>query len=144
MIKPLKTEFVIADRSRARWVRRSPDADDFVTVKEMFAAPARQARPQGVAFEGHSHQRFNIEERDAAARQRRVRFAEDIAREINADAQAGRLERLAVIALPRILGAIRQRLCPSAAARLMRTLDKDLTKTPDHQLGAWLRSLERG
>jgi protein required for attachment to host cells len=144
MIKPLRTEFIIADGARARWVRRSDEADDFVTVRELFASEPQRSHPEGVVFEGHSGQRFNVEARDTVSSQRRLRFAEDLAREINAEAQAGRLERLAVIAPPRMLSAIRQRLGPSAAAMLARTLGKDLTKTPDHELGGWLRRLERG
>jgi len=144
MIKHLRTEFIIADGSRARWVRRSEQADDFVTIRELFAAHPQGSRPQGIVVEGHAGQRSNVEERDADRSQRRLHFAEDVAQEINAEAQAGRLERLAVIAPPRMLSAIRQRLSPGATAMLARTLGKDLTKTPDHELAGWLRTLELG
>ena len=143
MIKPLRTQFVIADASRARWVQRSEQADDFVTLKELRASNQAHGHPTGVAFEGHTGQRFNIGERDAAVREHHLRFAEDVAEAINAETEAGLTERLVVIAQARMLGAIRQRLHPRASARLARTLSKDLTKTPDHELGAWLRRLER-
>jgi protein required for attachment to host cells len=140
----LSTQFVIADGSRARWVRRSAQADDFVTVKELAAMPEEHGQPEGVAFSARAGQRFTIAEKNDAVQQRKLRFAEVVAEAINADATTGGMERLAVVAPARILGAIRQRLCAEANARLVQTLSKDLTKTPDHELGAWLRRLERG
>ena len=144
MIKPLRTQFVIADSSRARWVARSEHADDFVTVKELHASHQSHGHPTGVAFEGYAGQRFNIGERDAAVQQHRLHFANDVAEAINAESEAGETERLAVIAPARMLTAIRQRLGAQANARLAKTLSKDLTKTPDHELGDWLRRLEQG
>jgi len=142
MLKPLRTRFVIADGGRARWVTRSPDADDFVTTRELSAEPRTRGEPQGVAFESATHGRFNIEERDSAVRAHRARFAQSVADAINVEAEARAFERLAVIAPARVLSAIRQRLSSTANARLAKTLAKDLTKTPDHELGSWLRPLE--
>jgi protein required for attachment to host cells len=143
-VRPLNTHFVIADGARARWVKRSDQADDFVTVRELVAGPEPRGEPDGVAFASRGGQRFNIGEKKDAIRQRKLRFAEEVAEAINAEAAAGGLERLAVVAPARMLGAIRQRLGPEASARLVQTLSKDLTKTPDHELGGWLRRLERG
>jgi protein required for attachment to host cells len=143
MPKPLRTRFVIADGARARWVRRSEAADDFTTMKQMEAEPAQTGGPQGVVFEGSTGQRFSVEERDSAARQHRLRFAQDVADTINVEAARGEFDRLALVAPARVLSAIRQRLSTVASARLAHTLAKDLTKTPDHELGAWLRRLER-
>ncbi len=143
-MKPLKTYFVIADGARARWVQRSDVADDFVTVRELNATSEPHGHPQGVAFEGGTGQRFNVELKNDVVQQRRVRFAEDVAAAINEEARAGGLDRLAVVAPARMLAAIRQRLSAQASARLARTLSKDLTKTPDHELGNWLRPLEHG
>jgi protein required for attachment to host cells len=143
-MKPLRTRFVIADGSRARWVSRSERADDFVTMKELKAASIAAGEPEGVVFEGGSGQRFNVEEKSDAVRMRHLRFAQEVADAINAEAAEREFDRLAVVAPARVLGAIRQRLSATANARLAKTLAKDLTKTPDHELGAWLRNLERG
>lgn len=143
-MKPPRTLFVIADGGRARFVERSQTADDFVTVRELLAAPDTRAEPDGVAFSGKAGQRFNVGEKNAAVQQHRLRFAEDVAGAINAEATVGRIGRLAVVAPPRMLAAIRKQLCKEAESRLARTLGKDLTKTPDHELGAWLHPLERG
>lgn len=142
MPKPLRTRFVIADGARARWVRRSDTADDFTTVRELHARPAENGAPQGVVFASAHGQRFSVEERDSAVRMHRLRFAQDVADAINVEVAHGELDRLALVAPPRVLSAIRQRLSTAASARLAHTLAKDLTKTPDHELGAWLRRLE--
>jgi protein required for attachment to host cells len=143
MTKPLRTQFVIADGGRARWVSRSAEADVFVTSKQLAAEPRPEGGPQGVVFESSAGQRFSVEERDSAVRAHRMHFAQTVADEINTEAARQAFDRLAVVAPARVLSAIRQRLSGLASARLARTLAKDLTKTPDHELGTWLRSLER-
>lgn len=144
MPKPLRTQFVIADGGRARWVRRSPDADDFVTTRELQSAAPSHGPPQGVVFASAGGPRSTVQEKRSQAQERRLHFSGVIADELNAQAAAHAFERLAIVAPARVLSAISQRLSPAAAAKLVRALPKDLTKTPDHQLGAWLRPLERG
>lgn len=137
----LHTDFLIADNAHARWVRRSPGGEDFVTVREMDAPPAPPAHPQGVAFESGGG-RFNIEEKRGAVAKHRYRFAETLAEEINAKAAHGDIERLCLVAPTRLLAEIRRQLTPVAETRLVHALAKDLTKTPDHKLRNWLQSLE--
>lgn len=145
MIKHLQTDFVIADGSRARFVRRNESGRDFATIRELTAAKAAHTGgPQGVAFEGGSGRRASIEEKDTAVRARKGRFPAQIAGEINAAVESGRTERFAVIAPTRTLAAIVSRLNGKAQERLAGTLAKDLAKTPDHDLGHWLLSLELG
>jgi len=137
-----KLQFVVADGARARWVRRSAIADDFVTSKETKAERQAGDEPQGVVFEGTSGRRFTVEERRGAARKHREAFAREVADTLNAEAVAGEFERLAIVAPTRTLSAITQHLSVVANAKLVTTLAKDLSKTPDHALGAWLRPLE--
>jgi protein required for attachment to host cells len=136
-------QFVIADGSRARWVRRSERADDFVTVRELKAEPPTPGEPDGVVF-GSSGQRFNVSEKDAAMQRLRTRFAEDVAEALNAEAGRDPSEKIVVVAPERMLEAIQERLSGPARSRVIHTLAKDLTKTPDHELGRWLEPLERG
>ena len=126
MTKPLRIEFVVADGDHARWVRRAETADDFVTVREIKA----HAHSGGHAHGDHDHH--------AAA------FARTVADAINAEAQAGREDRLALVAPAHTLVAIQRGLSVAARAKVFRTLAKDLAKTPDHALGDWLRRLELG
>jgi protein required for attachment to host cells len=142
MPKPLKTLFVIADGARARWVRRSETANDFVTLKELAAGPRTQGHPQGASFDSHTGRPTNIEPRKDIARAQKAQFAAEIADVINADTATDGLDRLVVVAPARVQADIRQRLSGPASAKLAATLAKDLTKTPDHELMGWLSSLE--
>ncbi|MDR3508265.1 MAG: host attachment protein [Caulobacteraceae bacterium] len=142
MTKPLRTEFIIADGGRARWVKRSDHADDFVTVKEITAEHHHTGGPQGVVFEASSGQRFSVEERDEAVKAHHMVFARSVGDAINAEAAAGILARLALVAPSHVLAAITEHLTTGARAHLAKTLAKDLGKTPDHELGTWLRPLE--
>ena len=145
MSKHLKTQFVVADGSRARWVKRSDHADDFVTVEEAHAeANVYDLHPQGVVFEGSAGQRFSVAERDEAVRHRQAQFPEKVSRIINEQAERGQFERLVLVAPARTLNVIKAALSAPARAKLGETLAKDLTKTSDHELGAWLRPLEFG
>lgn len=135
-------QFVIADGSRARWVRRSDRADDFVTVREMKAEPPTPGEPDGVVF-GSSGQRFNVSEKDAATQRLRTRFAEDVAEALNAGAGQDPSGQIVVVAPQRMLQAIQERLSGPVRSRVIHTLAKDLTKTPDHELRRWLEPLER-
>lgn len=137
----LRTDFLVADNAHARWVRRSGPGGDFATVKELHAAPAAPHHPQGVAFESGGA-RFSIEERVEAVARRRYRFAETLAEAINQRAADGDIQRLCLVAPPRTLAAIRRRLSSAAEAALVHVLAKDLTKTPDHELGGWFNALE--
>jgi protein required for attachment to host cells len=136
-------QFVIADGSRARWVRRSERADDFVTVRELKAAPPTRGEPDGVVF-GSSGQRFNVSEKDDAVQRLRTRFAEDVAEALDAEAGRDPSGQFVVVAPERMLQAIQARLSGPVRAKVVHTLAKDLTKTPDHELGRWLKPLERG
>jgi len=144
MTTHLQIQFVIADSSRARWVNRSKTADDFITAKELHAEPLITGDPQGVVFEASSGQRFNVQEGDEAAKKHHAVFARQVADALNAQAAAGAFERLALVAPTRTLSAITEHLNGAAKAKLVNTLAKDLTKTPDHELGHWLRPLELG
>jgi len=142
-MKPLRTQFVIADGAHARWVKRVGEADDFVTGRELAADPEPDGGRRGV-FESTSGRAFSVQERGSAARTHRAAFARQIAEAINSEAATGQLERLAVVAPARTLAAITQHLSAAARAKLFKTLAKDLSKTPDHELASWLRSLELG
>lgn len=140
MSHPPKTQFLIADGARARWIVRR--ASDFVTLREQAARPRRREHPQGVVFSSAAGQRFNIEARDDSARRDKARFAEEIAAAINAHDAAGGFDRLVIVAPARVLAVIADHLTTSARGKFIGSLAKDLTKVPDHELAAWLHALE--
>ena len=143
MTAHLKIQFVVADGARARWVKRSEVADDFVTVRELHAEHKAGGHPQGVVF-GSEGQRFSVQEGDAAVKKHHEAFARQVADTLNHEAAAGAFERLAIVAPAHTLTAIAEHLNTGAKAKLVNTLAKDLSKTPDHELGQWLRHLELG
>ncbi len=145
MTKPLRTLFVVADGLRARWVWRSEAADDFVTVSQLQAeAMPTGPPPDGVVFSSSTGLASGVSEHNSPARRHNARFANVIAEELNAQSARGEFERLAVVAPTRMLAPIRDGFSVATRAKLVKTLAKDLTKTPDHELGDWLRHLEFG
>jgi protein required for attachment to host cells len=144
MTAHLKTLFVIADGSRARWVTRSEAADDFATASELHAKPLAHGHPLGEVFESSTGRGFSVEEGGEAVRRHHEAFAREIAEKLDAQCAAGGFARLALVAPSHTLNAITEHLGAAAKAKLVKTLAKDLTKTPDHELGDWLRSLELG
>jgi protein required for attachment to host cells len=142
MTKPLKTHFVLADGAHARWVERSHDADDFVTIRELKGEAHYRGAPTGVSFDSHSGRPSNIEPRTSQASHERDRFAAEVAEAINAQAVDATYDRLSIVAPARVLAAIKKHLTGAASRKLGKTIAKDLTKVPDHQLKAWLRPLE--
>jgi len=145
MTKPLRTQFVIADGGRARWVTRSERADDFVTVRELKADKVEFAgRAPGAVFESSTSRSSGLGEPGKLAKEQGAVFAAEVAEALNADAERDAYDRLALVAPARILSAISKGLSGPAKARLANSLAKDLTKVPDHELGQWLRPLELG
>ncbi len=145
MTKPLRTLFVIADGMRARWVKRSDVADDFATFKEIKAEPVSAGRrPDGGVFERSADGSSGAGELNAPVRRHNAQFAAEIAEVLNGESASGVFDRLALVAPARMLGPINKALSPMARAKVVNTLAKDLTKTPDHGLDAWLRHLEFG
>jgi protein required for attachment to host cells len=143
MPKPLRTQFVIADAGRARWVRRSDETRDFVTTREIKAdRPVGDVEDSGVVFEGSSGRPSGVRDPQDAVRKAREGFAAEIAAELDAEARRGEFQRLAVVAPSHTLEAIRNHLAGPAADALAASLAKDLTKTPDHELKTWLEPLE--
>jgi len=124
-----QTQFVLADGGHARWVvRAGGEGDNYVTTTEQTAS-FRAA--EDASFAG------------GAARRGEEDFAKALADEINARATPAGFERLVLVAPAHFLSDVRERLSTTATAKLARTLAKDLTNTPDHELATWLASLER-
>jgi len=144
MTAHLKIQFVVADGARARWVTRSEAADDFKTTSELHAKPHSAGHPQGAVFDSSTGRPSAVEPRADAVRHHDEAFAREIADALNTQAAAGAFERLALVAPSHTLNAITEHLNTGAKAKLVKTLAKDLSKTPDHELGAWLRTLELG
>lgn len=144
MIRPLHTLFLIADAGRARWVSHNENSQhDFKTIEETHAKPLAKEHPTGVVFQGVSGRRANVNERDEAVRRHHEGFARGLAHEVDRKLEGQGVERLVIVAPAHTLAVLTEHLSPIARAKLAGSLDKDLTKTPDHELAHWLQAFER-
>ena len=142
MTQHFATQFILADGYRARWVKRASPTGDFVTVQDLHNGTEKPVRrPAGKVYESSTGRGFTVAHADAAAK-RRAQFAEILAASVNEEVDHAGIRRLAIVAPPRMLSEITQRLSARARSSLSRTLAKDLTKVPDHELGAWLEPME--
>jgi hypothetical protein len=137
-----KIRIVLASGARARWVERAPDRPDPITIGELEPSFKPHHRgPAFVSFESANPMRHGIGERGEAAR-RREDFAAQIAETLNRQDAGEEFEGLVLVAPPRLLRAIRDRLSAGARAKLKLELAKDLTKKSNHELRTWLHSPE--
>ncbi|HWA60027.1 MAG TPA: host attachment protein [Caulobacteraceae bacterium] len=136
-----KTRFLIASGARARFVERAPGASDLVTVGEV--TPSAQHHhshgPAHVSFESAANMRHGAPDRSDADR-RRDDFARQLAEMANQQAVDGVYERLALVAPPRLLKALREHLSDFARSKVCFEVAKDLTKQPNHALREWLHA----
>ena len=135
MIRHLKTRFVLANGGHAKWLER--DDRHFVQIDEIAADPKPASHPLTTVHESHGPGRHGAGEKDLT-HQARAAFGGEIARRLNREAAQGQFQRLAIVAPPEMLSAIREGLVPGVRDKVVGELAKDLTKTPVHELGAWL------
>lgn len=144
MPKSRNLMFAIADGEHVRFVR--PAADNALhsearvdsTSAHKQSADLRSDRP-GASFHSDSTAHHAMTPRHDPHTMEKEKFARAIAEQLNAGAASGAFDDLVVVAPSHVLGAIRDALDTTAAARLIGTLAKDLVKTPDDELGPHLR-----
>lgn len=135
MIRHLKTRFVLANGGHAKWLERNDH--HFVQIDEIAAAPTTASHPRTTVHQSHGPGRHGAGEQDLAHKAH-IAFGGEIADRLNREAARGEYHRLAIVAPPEVLRAIREGLLPGVRDRVVGELAKDLTKTPVHELGAWL------
>lgn len=135
---PNRLMFVLADGAHARFVKRNRDTGAFLTVRELDGAHRLKTlrRELRASHPGRSHEsgapaRHGVGREDYF-RQAKEAFVAQVAREATEFATVG--DMLVVVAPARLVLALREQL----GARVAAVLNKDLVKTPDHELGRWL------
>ena len=139
MTRPLTLRIALVDGEHARFVE--PDTSNVLrTVGGMDAASAHlrsqdltSDRP-GRAFESGSTARHAIAPRHDQHTIEKQRFARMVGEELTAAVKRDDFDELLLIAPPRVLSDVLDALDAAAADRLVGTLEKDLVKTPDHEL----------
>ena len=144
MARPLTLRIAIADGEHARFVQ--PDSNNVLrTVNSMDSASAHlrsqdigSDRP-GRSFESGNPAHHAVGERHDLHRMAKDTFARLVAQQLNAASAHGEFDGLLLVAPPRALHELREALDPATTAKLVGTLERDLVKTPDHELWPHVR-----
>ena len=144
MARPLTLRIVIADGEHARFVQ--PDANNTLrTIGSLDSAAAHLRsrdigtdRP-GRSFESAGGAHHAVGPRHDLHTLEKERFVRLIAEQINAAAENDEFDELLLVAPPRALQELHAALDAGARARLIGSLERDLAKTPDHELWPHLR-----
>jgi protein required for attachment to host cells len=140
MNKHLKFLFIVADGGRARFVTRSTKAeDDFATIAEHEAGPPPSGGERTAVFSRFGSGRDTTESGGGETLFEKD-YVNAVADQAVALAKAQSSMGVVLIAPPKLIASLKHALAGKVV--IVGELAKDLTKTPDHQLGDWLRSLE--
>jgi protein required for attachment to host cells len=138
-MKKAKIWYVIADGGRARFVERDENGA-FRTVVSFVAAElhARSSdlgrdRPARVK-ESANAARHAVEPRRDLHEAAKEDFVKLVAEQLEAEHKRGQFDSLVLVAPPRVLTELKQKLSKPIAELVVDDLQKDLTKVPDHDL----------
>ena len=139
MARPLTLRIIIADGEHARFVKANED-NALRTVSSLDSASAHQRscdigtdRP-GRAFESGATARHAIGPRHDLHTMEQERFVRLVGEQINAASGRGEFDGLLLVAPPRALHGLRETLDAVTRINLLGMLERDLVKTPDHEL----------
>jgi len=141
-MSPGKVLFVLADGARARLVEQTGGRGGFTTIEEIDGRPRLQdlrrelrASPPARSFESFTPMRHSVGREDSF-RKAKEDFVSEVAERAGEVLRQRKLDEVFVAAPSRLLGLLRQKL--GSQARLVGSLDRDLTKSPDAALSEWL------
>jgi protein required for attachment to host cells len=139
------------DCRRFARANRHPDErkSTYATLRSFGSPEARlPAQELGGATLGRTHEssgtgRHAIEPRSNPHDQMETRFAQEVAAALNAASARHEFDRLVLVAPPRVAAPLRDALNEAVRGKIADEIPKDLTKTPDHELGPHLEAVER-
>jgi protein required for attachment to host cells len=112
---------LVADGERARVLAPEATERRFATVLSLGVAEHPHYAP-GLQVEAHHVDKLH--------------YGIEVARSLNYAAEHDRYDQLVLVAPGHILHAVREALSKLAAARVVGTMSKDLTKLNDHEISA--------
>lgn len=127
---------VIADRETARFYRHSrPGAtlEAYAGIERPSSGDRNADRP-GRVFESANEGRHAMEPPTSYQELERQAMAADVAAVVHAAIDGVEIDRLVLIAEPKILGELRQALRKSARERVVLEIDKHLTQAGEREL----------
>lgn len=138
-MKKAKIWYVIADGGRARFVERD-DNGAFRTISSFVstdlhkrASDLGRDRPARV-MESATPGRSAIEPRRDLHTAAKEDFVKLVAEQLDAEHGRGQFDKLVLVAPPRVLTELKEKLSKPIAKLVVDGLQKDLTKVPDHDL----------
>ncbi len=142
-MKQPKILYVIADGGRARFVARGEEGD-FHTIASFVSSDIHErSHDLGTDRPTRVHESANTARHAAQPRRdlhsaAKEDFVKQIAGEIDGEQERGRFEKLVLVAPPRVLTELKEKLSKNMARLVADGLQKDLTKVPDHELAPHL------
>ena len=143
MVKHSMVWIVIADGEHARFVTPAPKRA--FHTQRVFESPSAHKKSSDLGTDrptrstesatGTSHA---ITPKHDLHEMEKQEFAHQVADEINRASAQGVFDQVVLVAPAHTLKEIRDKLDTTTAAKLVGTLQKDLTKVPDHELGPHL------
>ena len=131
----MPTMWVVVANSSAARILAAPTPEGALEELECYAHPASRMRDQdiasdrpGRAFDSVGGRRHAMENEVGPKDQEAVRFAEQLAARLNDARAAGEFDQVILVAGPRFLGLLRERLGPQVENVVASTVDKDLAK----------------
>ena len=144
MARPLTLRIVIADGEHARFVQ--PDTNNTLRTISALDSAAAHLRSRdigtdrpGRSFESAGGARHAVGPQHDLHALEKERFVRLVAEEINVASASDEFDELLLVAPPRALQGLDAALDAAARTKLVGSLEKDLTKTPDHELWPHLR-----
>lgn len=140
-----KLIFLLADGAHARFIEKTPETGAYVTVRSMDGSERLETlrAEQRDEAPGRTHESFGYGSHAVGNEDpyRRVKeaFATDVAKTLDHMLAQGDYDGVVLVAPARLRKALRAGLGSRTA--VVHELAKDLTKTPDHELGVWLNPL---
>ncbi len=141
-----KLLYLLADGAHARFVEQSPETHAFVTLSQMDGSRRLETlrveqrdEQAGRSFESSGSARHGVGRDDDVYRRAKEAFVAQAAAALGDVLSAHPADGVVLVAPARLLHVLRAGL--PAGAKVVAELGKDLTKTPDHELGQWLQPL---
>ncbi len=142
-MKHAKILYVIADGGRARFVERDEEGA-FRTIASFVSSEIHERshdlgldRPARVK-ESANAARHAVQPRRDLHSAAKEDFVKHVAGEIDGEHGRKSFDKLVLVAPPRVLTELKEKLSKAMARLVADGLQKDLTKVPDHELGTHL------
>ncbi len=141
-----KTLYIIADGGRARYIERTAPGH-FTTLQSFISAhihdksSALTRRKPARVHESATSARHTIAEKQDPRDKVESAFVQSIADDLHKKNALDRYDNLVIVAPARLQKVISTSLSPALAAKLIKSIDKDLTKVSDADLGRHLPEL---